>query len=391
MCVSRLMNLFQYENLELEEVKPSLFSMIYAYLIIGFSSTFFFLVSLQIKNLTNLADTCQSIGKSAIATAGSNNSNSNNCYTSPSKLTSTAAGDYHSQNFHNAAVAGGSLSLSSSPGLTGGVKLRKFSDRCLTTTSASPGSGEGGGASHSYRISMANLEETQESELDVILGELSLLEAQIATGDVNFLPAAGAPGGMCTPSSTRTHSRTNSTISGATSISGSSEAGSSSTSHSLCSSSGISENGSHASHNPSLQSTNNGPTTQLREPRTESPDNDSAFSDTVSLLSSESSASSGMSSALHHKRMMHQHQPVLPLSGNTKAAKIQLALHKLETAPIRRLFVKAFTSDGASKSLLVDERMTCGHVTRLLADKNHVQMQPHWALVENLGDLQMGE
>ncbi|XP_075154773.1 ras-associated and pleckstrin homology domains-containing protein pico isoform X2 [Haematobia irritans] len=347
-----------------------------------------------IKNLTNLADTCGgSIGKSAIATGGSN---SNSCYTSPSKLNSIG-GDYH-QNFLTSQLpSSGGVLLSSSPGVAGGVKLRKFSDRCLTSSSSpssssSTGAGEGGGSSsHSYRISMANLEETQESELDVILGELSLLEAQIATGDANFLPAAGAPGGMCTPSSTRTHSRTNSTISGATSISGSSEGGSSSTSHSLCSSSGISENGSHASHNPSLQSSNNGPTTtQLREPRTESPDNDSAFSDTVSLLSSESSASSGMSSALHHKRLMHhQHQPVLPLSGNTKAAKIQLALHKLETAPIRRLFVKAFTSDGASKSLLVDERMTCGHVTRLLADKNHVQMQPQWALVENLGDLQM--
>lgn len=53
--------------------------------------------------------------------------------------------------------------------------------------------------------------------------------------------------------------------------------------------------------------------------------------------------------------------------------------------------MKAFTNDGASKSLLVDERMTCGHVTRLLADKNHVQMEPHWALVEHLPDLQMGK
>lgn len=52
--------------------------------------------------------------------------------------------------------------------------------------------------------------------------------------------------------------------------------------------------------------------------------------------------------------------------------------------------MKAFTTDGASKSLLVDERMTCGHVTRLLADKNHVQMEPHWALVEHLPELQMG-
>lgn len=299
--------------------------------------------------------------------------------------------------------------MNSSPAYAG-VKLRKFNESSAANTAAAATT-----RSHSYRISMANLVETQESELDVILGELSLLEAQISTGDANFLPAAGAPGGMCTPSSTRTHSRTNSTISGATSISGSSETGSSSTSHSLCSSSGISENGSHISHTLSnhsssamqslngMQGNGGGNVSQgqghggpgmggggLREPRTESPDNDSAFSDTVSLLSSESSASSGMSSALHHKRMLAQ-QPCLPLTGQTKAAKIQLALHKLEMAPIKRLFVKAFTADGASKSLLVDERMTCGHVTRLLADKNHVQMQPNWALVENLGDLQMGE
>ncbi|XP_037814801.1 ras-associated and pleckstrin homology domains-containing protein 1 isoform X2 [Lucilia sericata] len=354
-----------------------------------------------IKNLTNLADTCPSIGKiasnvnSATAAASAIN-NSGGIYTSPSKLSgSSLVSDQQQQQ------PSPSSSLISSPAYAG-VKLRKFSERSLNSTSANEG---GGARSHSYRISMANLEETQESELDVILGELSLLEAQISTGDANFLPAAGAPGGMCTPSSTRTHSRTNSTISGATSISGSSDAGSSSTTHSLCSSSGISENGSHSAHthslNASLQAHNGllqggggggggigGGSTSLREPRTESPDNDSAFSDTVSLLSSESSASSGMSSALHHKRLMAQ-QPCLPLTGQTKAAKIQLALHKLETAPIRRLFVKAFTADGASKSLLVDERMTCGHVTRLLADKNHVQMQPNWALVENLGDLQM--
>lgn len=61
----------------------------------------------------------------------------------------------------------------------------------------------------------------------------------------------------------------------------------------------------------------------------------------------------------------------------------------MEQASVRRLFVKAFSADGASKSLLVDERMTCGHVSRLLADKNHVPMEPHWALVEHLPDLQM--
>lgn len=75
---------------------------------------------------------------------------------------------------------------------------------------------------------------------------------------------------------------------------------------------------------------------------------------------------------------------------SAKAAKIHLALQKLEQASVRRLFVKAFSQDGASKSLLVDERMTCGHVTRLLADKNHVPMEPHWAIVEHLPELQMG-
>lgn len=272
---------------------------------------------------------------------------------------------------------------------------------------------------------MANLEETQESELDMILGELSLLEAQINCGDAAFLPGCGVPGpqqhinqttgmSMVAASTTRTHSRTNSTISGATtiSLSGSSECGSSATTHSLASSSGVSENGqSSVGSGGSLSSVmgvtmvgvggGSGVVGMMREPRTESPDNDSAFSDTVSLLSSESSASSSASSALHHKQMQQlQQQQQLQymqqqLSGTTlsssKAAKIQLALHKLEHPSIRRLFVKAFTSDGASKSLLVDERMTCGHVTRLLADKNHVHMQANWALVENLGDLQMGE
>lgn len=61
----------------------------------------------------------------------------------------------------------------------------------------------------------------------------------------------------------------------------------------------------------------------------------------------------------------------------------------MEHASVKRLFVKAFSADGASKSLLVDERMTCGYVTRLLADKNHVPMEANWALVEHLPEMQM--
>ncbi|XP_070074264.1 abnormal cell migration protein 10 isoform X2 [Drosophila takahashii] len=299
-----------------------------------------------------------------------------------------------------------------------GVKLRRHSDRPLTPESKQ--------LSHTYRISMANLEDSQESELDQILGELSLLEAQISYGEASLLPATinAAPlGGTMQPpppgavasslvsmsaASSRSHSRTNSSISADVSS---------------CSSSGISENGHGMGlgiglpggpvivHPPPPLGMTMGITMGVvtpREPRTESPDNDSAFSDTVSLLSSESSASSNTSlqqqqqqQQLQQQQLQQQQQQLqqkqkqqLANSGEkqqsiSKAAKIQLALHKLESASIRRLFVKAFTSDGASKSLLVDERMVCGHVTRLLADKNHVLMQSNWALVEHLGDLQM--
>lgn len=114
----------------------------------------------------------------------------------------------------------------------------------------------------SYRFSMANLEETHEAELDAILGELSLLEKR--QGDLR--------------THHRCHSRSNSIVSGVTNTTISSES-------SGCVSGQESVNGSS------------------REPRTDSPDNDSAFSDTVSLLSSESSASSGVSAA--HKNLLN--------------------------------------------------------------------------------------
>lgn len=129
---------------------------------------------------------------------------------------------------------------------------------------------------------MANLEETHEAELDAILGELSLLEQRStvvadATAVVNGTNGASNNIGR----HGRTHSRSNSIISGVTnstisSISTSSESGNGS--------------GSEAGCVPT------GPI-QMRELRTDSPDNDSAFSDTVSLMSSESSASSGVSSS----------------------------------------------------------------------------------------------
>ncbi|KAJ8946267.1 hypothetical protein NQ318_004636 [Aromia moschata] len=121
--------------------------------------------------------------------------------------------------------------------------------------------------------------------------------------------------------------------------------------------------------------------------RTESPDNDSAFSDTVSMLSSESSASSGGAAQSRNRciyricnRTMHP---------GSKRRKSEWRWKKLKKRTYKNYFLKVFTTDGSAKSLLVDEKMLCSYVTRLLADKNHVQMDPKWAIVEHLPDLYM--
>lgn len=82
---------------------------------------------------------------------------------------------------------------------------------------------------------------------------------------------------------------------------------------------------------------------------------------------------------------------VADAASRAKAEKIRLALEKMREASVQKLFIKAFTLDGSGKSLLVDEGMSVAHVCRLLADKNHVPMDPKWAVVEHLPDLFMGE
>ncbi|XP_012288532.1 abnormal cell migration protein 10 isoform X2 [Orussus abietinus] len=197
----------------------------------------------------------------------------------------------------------------------------------------------------SYRFSMANLEDSQDVDLDAILGELCALERR-CDGDIAATPSGDAqrPG---RPNSTRINQGDGSDI-------------------------GKNEGGM----------------------RTDSPDNDSAFSDTVSMLSSESSASSSGSGHKPPQTAMHttpQQQPhqLMDAASRAKAEKIRLALEKMREASVQKLFIKAFTLDGSGKSLLVDEGMSVAHVCRLLADKNHVPMDPKWAVVEHLPDLFM--
>ena len=119
--------------------------------------------------------------------------------------------------------------------------------------------------------------------------------------------------------------------------------------------------------------------------RTDSPDNDSAFCDNLSVLSSCSASS------LHNGGTPMSDSPLTltpeEQEARIKAEKIKLAIEKIREASIKKLFIKVFTADGSAKSLLVDEKMTVGHVTRILAEKNHVRLDPKWALVELIPDL----
>ncbi|KAL3282307.1 hypothetical protein HHI36_005496 [Cryptolaemus montrouzieri] len=203
----------------------------------------------------------------------------------------------------------------------------------------------------SYRFSMANLEDSQDVDLDAILGELNALENECereigqARDNKRFSDAQKFH-------QSRAHNRS-------------------------------------SSEGPRLKLEGSGDSDLILKTdsvRTESPDNDSAFSDTVSMLSSESSASSGGSAGTKPQSLHLQSQDD---ATRIKAEKIRMAMEKIKEANIQKLFVKVFTVDGSAKSLLVDEKMLCSYVTRLLADKNHVQMDPKWAIVENLPDLYM--
>lgn len=169
----------------------------------------------------------------------------------------------------------------------------------------------------SFRLSMANMEDTQDVDLDAILGELCALESQYEEA---------------IQTSTKTNEARKDTgrrLSGST--------------------------------------------------RTHSPDNDSAFSDSVSLLSSESSASSGR----------NEISQIDNIGAATKAEKIRLAMQKIKEASVKKIFIKVFNDDGSVKSLLVDESMTCGYITRLLAEKNHQPFDQYSSLVEFLPELHM--
>ena len=195
-----------------------------------------------------------------------------------------------------------------------------------------------------YRCSLINLETSQDHELDAILGELSELETQFSKEIVIEERKRSSD------ESSRDYSVISRLPGGGGREGGGSGGG-----------------------------------------RNCSPDTDSAFCDNLSLLSScsadssklqDTRGSSGVSSSPSLASQQDQ-------EARLKAEKIKIAIEKIKEASVKKLFIKVFTSDGSAKSLLVDEKMTVGQVTRILAEKNHVTLDPKWALVELVPDLYM--
>uniref|UniRef100_T1JB27 Ras-associating domain-containing protein n=1 Tax=Strigamia maritima TaxID=126957 RepID=T1JB27_STRMM len=230
----------------------------------------------------------------------------------------------------------------------------------------------------SYRFSMANLEDSQDVELDAILGELCALEKELTVKKGHQRSASlvsqgsgGGSGSSYIPSHTRSGS-----------------GGANRIKLDL----GILPGESDSDDALRLHRTEMGL-------RTDSPDNDSAFSDNVSMLSSESSASSG--TGVTRTDISTSHRIISKISNGSvmtpptqaeqaariKAEKIKIALEKMREASVKKLFIKAYTADGSAKSLLIDEKMTSGYVAKLLADKNHIKMDPKWTVIEQIPDL----
>ncbi|XP_071538756.1 uncharacterized protein pico isoform X2 [Panulirus ornatus] len=255
-----------------------------------------------------------------------------------------------------------------------------------------------------HRFSRANLEDSGDVELDTILGELCALETQFEFEISSKGPTSAS--NLTTPVA-----RTATSVAHITDrMQPKQQQSQQPQLHSQQQQRQSHSRSNSGNTRPKFEPLNvevDGSTTNMA--RTDSPDNDSAFSDNVSMLSSESSASSGASGSAgsRHDPSKHVSQTLfltLPQladmlkdcgldkveqAAKLKAEKIKMALEKIKEANVKKLFIKAFTSDGSTKSLLVDEKMTVVHVTRLLADKNHVRMDPKWAVVEHIPDLYM--
>ena len=74
-------------------------------------------------------------------------------------------------------------------------------------------------------------------------------------------------------------------------------------------------------------------------------------------------------------------------AGNSNAKQPQEKQQQQQ--PTQQLYVKIFCADGSTKSVLVDDTMSVSTVLDILVEKNHVQLEPHWGIVEHIPELYM--
>ena len=76
---------------------------------------------------------------------------------------------------------------------------------------------------------------------------------------------------------------------------------------------------------------------------------------------------------------------------DSSSSEISDALQKVDLAGCndQKLFVKIFCADGSTKSVLVHRMMSTSELLEILVEKNHVQLQPSWGIVEHLPELYM--
>ncbi|KFD71200.1 hypothetical protein M514_04954 [Trichuris suis] len=275
--------------------------------------------------------------------------------------------------------AAGNMNSSFSPPRGLDAKVRPHSPR-------KPASASNNRVLDSYRYSEANLEESADVDLDALIGELCALESQLNATD---------PGGGLSLL----------TVSRPQQVYGCRR-------FSRVGSSDVQHPGKPQPANPCSQD-------QQQSQRCRSPDTDSAYCETMSMLSESTQSSgnrsgeSGGSSIDSTRDSMTTPSPTqlmeavqakirnvkeeiqrenlteAEMMARLKNEKIKIALEKMKEASVKKLFVKVFTLDGKSKNILIDERWTVAYVLRQLAEKYQVLPTHRHAIVEFYPDLYM--
>ena len=70
---------------------------------------------------------------------------------------------------------------------------------------------------------------------------------------------------------------------------------------------------------------------------------------------------------------------------------MRIALEKMKLAHHKKVPIKVVNTDKSNKTVVVEEGMTSSMVCHLLVVKNHYDESPNWTLVEQLGDVSLGE